>query len=190
MQQRQERDRFLKRLEELEERVFGAQNLDLQQGSNLSRKTAHVRISKLEEEAKNVFAESFEQYLVSYKKSPVYLRHNWEDGSLVTNSLDTDEHLELLRAGETDIAKTVEQLEEIGRLKEFMNTDRFQNLGKLMERVNAIDPSFPELARRSKVVHDRVGVLTNQYDKMINLISEKLVHWDETLRKWEKQKPP
>ena len=190
MQQQQERDRFLKRLAELEERVFGAQNLDLQQGSNLSRKAAHVRISKLEEEAKNVFAKSFEQYLVSYKKSPVYLRHNWEYDSLVTNSLDTDEHLELLRAGEADMTKTVEQLEEIGRLKEFINPDRFQNLGQLMERVNAIDPSFPELVRRSKVVHDRVGVLTNQYDKMIDLISEKLVRWDEALRKREKQKPP
>lgn len=190
MEKRRQRERFLKRVEELEERVFGVQNVDLKQGSNLNREAAYVRISNLLEKSQNIFAESFEEYLASYKKSPVYLQHSVEKQSPALHNLDSSEQLELLRVSATDIAKTVKQLEEIARLKEFINHDEYQNLGKLMDRMNALEPSFSALAARSVAVHDRVGHLTDHYDKMISLISEKIVQWDEALRGWEKQAPP
>ena len=177
--------RLFERIRRLEQSVFGVGNEELFDRSVSD--PIDYRLKVLMDQTNDRFEASFKDFLSKYQSSPLYRPST----STATSSvLGTDAQLELLAAGRKSIETTLSQLEEVDRLKGCINTEKFRDRGDHVGRVAKLEPGFVDVMTRAQSIHERVGELTEKYDVVIDVLSEKLFRWDATLTEWERMKQP
>eukprot|EP00943_MAST-04B_sp_MAST-4B-sp1_P005461 g5461.t1 len=169
------------RVASLEEQIFGVNNHDLiQKQLTRGKEPFYKRLETLQEDANNKFQESFIHFLRKYKESPVYIE---SPNYISPSSLTVEEKLELLKVGHDDLSKTISCFETIDRLKNNINNDAtFQNINKHEDKLKQLEYNFIDILRQSKHIHQRVGILTEKYDNIINILCEKMLVWNDFIK--------
>ena len=169
------------RVASLEEQIFGVNNHDLiRKQLTRGKEPFYKRLETLQEDANNKFQESFIRFLTKYKESPVYIE---SPNYISPSSLTVEEKLELLKVGHDDLSKTISCFETIDKLKNYINNDdTFQNINKHGDKLKQLEYNFIDILRRSQHVHQRVGILTEKYDNIINILCEKMLVWNDFIK--------
>ncbi|XP_052797207.1 dynactin subunit 3-like isoform X2 [Mya arenaria] len=173
-------DVFEKRLETLENRVFGGSNKDAHyprctdvlasaQGSLGKAVAGKKKINKIYDRLQD-------------------LQECLDPGKADEMTLSNDAKAEIILAEEDLLLQQAARLETLQQLQGALDSEHIRGVGELSSRLQ-------ELSRIQVAQQDEAGQLSEEtlqllatYNNIINLLSKQFVKWDETLTKMEQVK--